>query len=629
MDKIGIIKRELVSIEDFFESKKDEISSSMYSKELNKIFKDLSRIRKEIDSETYFISIIGGIKTGKSTLINLLCHKNVSTTRAGVETTKRPVIVSIGEEDKIIIFKKDDISGKDVDDDERNSVIDYVKGLDSNLPNSIKIIKKDFKEEDISNILTNSNLPNSDKIILIHITVNKNHLDNYKNCLLKNKIMFIDTPGLDGIESSVGGINNNNGHWLLNRVDLSIILQSTVSPINNSLVEYLEKLLNNEEQKEQKKSYKDYNYMLVHNRFSLKNWLKDIDKIEEVINNDSITNALKILEKIDNRKFEFNEVDLAKAEDAYEKSDNELKVSKPELLEESKFEVFEKEIYDLIQKNKKQSHIDKCLNDLKSFIYTNEFKSNILNNLQEKENYYKNQYNALKALFNWEKVIKEIKVYLENTKNEGFNFNKQINILEDVSYKKKLIQDFRSEIKKNFLVPENNTNLIQYIFQRNIFDNKTVEFLIDLFEIEFKQVKKGNKFKFEKDEILVRPLKQYLNNKLDDFINNKNKEIEKEIDLAFYEGKKFNLSPEVVKDDISDVKSKLQTKSRGFIDEMKKDLLFLLKEIFDEFHFYLVTNEQNYLEKFIGEKSKLEYTKKLLTEIETYLNKLKQQVELN
>ena len=257
MAKIEIIKKELVSIENFFESKKDEISSSMYSKELNNIFKKLSRIRKEIDSETYFISIIGGIKTGKSTLINLLCHKNVSTTRAGVETTKRPVIVSIGEEDKIIIFRKGDISGKDVDNDERNLVIDYVKGLDSTLPNSIKIIKKDFKEEDISNILTDSNVPNSDKIILVNITVDKNHLTKYNHCLLKNKIMFIDTPGLDGIESSVGGINNNNGHWLLNRVDLSIILQSTVSPINNSLIEYLKKLLNNEEQEERKKSYKD------------------------------------------------------------------------------------------------------------------------------------------------------------------------------------------------------------------------------------------------------------------------------------------------------------------------------------------------------------------------------------
>ena len=399
MAKIEIIKKELVSIENFFESKKDEISSSMYSKELNKIFKDLTRIRKEIDSETYFISIIGGIKTGKSTLINLLCHKNVSTTRAGVETTKRPVIVSSGEEDKIIIFKKEELSSLDIDDNDRNLVIDYVKGLDTSLPDSIKIINKDLVEEEVSNLLTNDNEPDSDKIILINITVDKNHLNNYDNCLLRNKIMFIDTPGLDGLESSVGGIGNNNGHWLLNRVDLSIILQSTVSPINNSLDIYLKKL--HEQQT-------NINYMLVHNKFSLKNWLKDISPFENEINKNSIKKALETLSKIAKKKYIWKEVDLAKAEDAYEKSDIDLKTSKKELLLESNFEIFEEEISNLIKKDKQQSHINKCFYDLKNFIHNNEFKSIILDDLQEKENQYKKKYKILKDSFDWEKAKKQI-----------------------------------------------------------------------------------------------------------------------------------------------------------------------------------------------------------------------------
>ena len=120
--------------------------------------------------------------------------------------------------------------------------------------------------------------------------------------------MFIDTPGLDGLESSVGGIGNNNGHWLLNRVDLSIILQSTVSPINNSLDIYLKKL--HEQQT-------NINYMLVHNKFSLKNWLKDISPFENEINKNSIKKALETLSKIAKKKYIWKEVDLAKAEDAY------------------------------------------------------------------------------------------------------------------------------------------------------------------------------------------------------------------------------------------------------------------------------------------------------------------------
>lgn len=39
----------------------------------------------------------------------------------------------------------------------------------------------------------------------IHLTLDKERLKEYPNCLLLNDIMIIDTPGLDGVESSIGG----------------------------------------------------------------------------------------------------------------------------------------------------------------------------------------------------------------------------------------------------------------------------------------------------------------------------------------------------------------------------------------------------------------------------------------
>ncbi len=627
MAKIEIIKKELVSIENFFESKKDEISSSMYSKELNKIFKDLTRIRKEIDSETYFISIIGGIKTGKSTLINLLCHKNVSTTRAGVETTKRPVIVSSGEEDKIIIFKKEELSSLDIDDNDRNLVIDYVKGLDTSLPDSIKIINKDLVEEEVSNLLTNNNEPDSDKIILINITVDKNHLNNYDNCLLRNKIMFIDTPGLDGLESSVGGIGNNNGHWLLNRVDLSIILQSTVSPINNSLDIYLKKL--HEQQT-------NINYMLVHNKFSLKNWLKDISPFENEINKNSIKKALETLSKIAKKKYIWKEVDLAKAEDAYEKSDIDLKTSKKELLLESNFEIFEEEISNLIKKDKQQSHINKCFYDLKNFIHNNEFKSIILDDLQEKENQYKKKYKILKDSFDWEKAKKQIEKDLNSPWDQskqkfddGFNFDKQIDLSDEINSKKSLIDKFRQEIKNSFLLPTNQTNLLTYLFKREIFNNETVEFLIEEFEIEYEIIKrksileKVNFFNSSKENPKC-SFQKYLRDEIDIFFSKKELELNSKIDLEIYEAKTKFLT-----DDINQAKNILKTKRMNFLSQVKNELMVKLGGIFSYFYEYLDKNENAFLEKFIGEKSELNSTREFLNEIETYLNKLKQQVELS
>lgn len=617
MAKIEIIKKELVSIENFFESKKDEISSSMYSKELNKIFKDLTRIRKEIDSETYFISIIGGIKTGKSTLINLLCHKNVSTTRAGVETTKRPVIVSSGEEDKIVIFKKEEISALNVDDNDRNLVIDYIKGLDTSLPDSIKIINKDLVEEEVSNLLTNDNEPDSDKIILINITVDKNHLNKYDNCLLRNKIMFIDTPGLDGLESSVGGIGNNNGHWLLNRVDLSIILQSTVSPINNSLDIYLKKL--HEQQT-------NINYMLVHNKFSLKNWLKDISPFENEINKNSIKKALEILHKIEQKKYVCKEVDLAKAEDGFEKSNTELKIDKDTLLEESNFEIFEKDIYQSIEENKKKSHIKKCVSDLETFITNNEFKFKILDNLEKEKNEYKQKYKILKDSFDWDKVKTQIEKDLDEPWDkekqpfdDGFHFNKHIDIFEEINANDILISEFKQAIKKSFLESSKKTNLVQYLLKRNI-NNEVVESLIDQFEIKFENIKK---FFLKKDQINNISFEKYLLDKVDDFITKKMKEMDEKITLSFYEAKKF------FKDDVSEAKLKLKTKTKEFLSQMRNELLILLRKIFDDFHFHLDAKEGFYLEKFIGENSKIKNTEVLLNEIENYLNILKKQVELN
>lgn len=628
MDKIEIIKKELESIEKFFESKKSQISSSMYSKELHKIFKDLTRIRKEIDSETYFISIIGGIKTGKSTLINLLCHKNVSTTRAGVETTKRPVIVSSGEEDSIVIFKKEELSSLDVDDNDRNLVIDYVKGLDTVLPDYIKIINKELVEEEISNLLTNANEPDLDKIILINITVNKNHLNKYNNCLLKNKIMFIDTPGLDGLESSIGGINNNNGFWLLNRVDLSIILQSTVSPINNSLDIYLKKLHENQ---------KNINYMLVHNKFSLKNWLKDVSPFENEINNNSIQKALETLSKIDKKNYIWKEVDLAKAEDAFEKSDIDLITSKKELLDESNFEKFEKEISDLIKNDKHKSHIKKCFNDLRFFINNNEFKSNILNNLQEKENQYKQKYRKLKDSFNWEKVKNQIEKDLDAPWDEekqkiddGFNFNEQIDVSDEINSKESLIKEFHQKIKNSFLLSSKQSNLVAYLFKRNISKNETIESLIEEFEIEYEIInekrilEKINIFKNE-NEISRLTFRKYLENRLDSLFSKKESELIEKIDLGVTEGKKYMM----FQFDIAEAKAILKTKRKDFLSKMRNDLINELRETFCDFYTYLDNKEDSCLEKFIGANSELKSNKEFLNEIENYLDELKKHVELN
>lgn len=272
--KTGIIKS-IEDIELFFNKEKFLLNNKNLMEKIN----SLSTVKKELNSNKYFIAIIGGIKTGKSTLINLLCHKEVSKTQAGVETTKIPLVISANSEDKINIYRKKGKIGDslEIEEKDRDLVINYIKGLDEfdeNNENSIEKEIEDYDEDKLYKYVTDdSSIDNSSMIIAIHLTLDKKRLEDYPNCLLSNDIMIIDTPGLDGVESSIGGKENNNGDWLVERTDLIFILQSTVSPINKNIKDTLKKINN-----------KNLKSRLVHNQFSLRDWLeKDKKRIGKMI----------------------------------------------------------------------------------------------------------------------------------------------------------------------------------------------------------------------------------------------------------------------------------------------------------------------------------------------------------
>ena len=613
------IKNSLKEIENFFKSNKENVDSSHYSKELNKIINDLIRIKKEIESETYFISIVGGIKTGKSTLINLLCHQTVSTTRAGVETTKRPVIISSGKEDKIFVFEKDAINSEPINDEDRQVVIDYIKKLDDSLPDNIAISQKELETDSISEILTSGS--NSSKIILVHITVNENNLNKYENCLLKNKIMFIDTPGLDGIESSIGGIENNNGHWLLKRVDLSVILQSTVSPINSTMDSYLKQLHGKDRP----------DYLLVHNSFSLKNWLKDVSSFEKDINENSIKKAQDILQKIEGKDYNCKIVDLAKAEDAFELPDLDLKKDKKSLLKESNFEEFEKGIYNLIENGKKDVHTQKCIRSLRTFLDDNELEFLIKNPLDEEKRRYEEKYELLKYMFNWdnEGISNLIEKHLNEPFNkdkqhfdDGFEFNKQLDI-SDQDSNIEYINEYRTEIKKQFL-QNKYSNFVKYIFQRKIIndqDEKIVDEIIELFDLDYEYKEKGTFLR--KDKINTMSFRKYFEIELETFFTEKVKSLEEFIDLKILEAKTI-----LLKDDLKEAKKILIKKKNEYLNQLRRDLLKKTKQIFDDFLSNLSDKDKKdkALSKFIGINSEHNKTKLLSVEIKKQLEKLKKNI---
>ncbi|PWE24099.1 hypothetical protein DGE88_10170, partial [Aliarcobacter skirrowii] len=473
--KTEIIKS-IEDIENFLNGQKELLKKE----KITELKDSLSTVKKELNSNKYFIAIIGGIKTGKSTFINLLCHKEVSKTQAGIETTKIPLIISANSEDKINIYRKKGKIGDslEIEEKDRDLVINYIKGLDEFDENNENCIEKeieDYDEDKLYKYVTDdSSIDNSSMIIAIHLTLNKEILKEYPNCLLSNDIMIIDTPGLDGVESSIGGKENNNGDWLVERTDLIFILQSTVSPINKNIKDTLKKINN-----------KNLKSRLVHNQFSLRDWLEK-DKKENWENDTrkkSIDKALEILHK----KGAYTDwVDLAMASDTvFSKEDLVNKKEEysdkhiEELLKKSNFSEFEKNTNDELKKTKEKSHFDSCINQIRNLELSEEIK-NILKTLKDNEEENKQKLNALKEMLNFNKTKIEHKKWADFYNNEiDANFN---------SDRKIIVNRVKSNIEKEYLTKDHRNNFTEYLLSREIEvsnnEKVTVKHLIKFFNIE-------------------------------------------------------------------------------------------------------------------------------------------------
>jgi len=334
----------------------------------------LKQIKEEFSNGVFFISVLGGVKSGKSTLINLLSHKKVSTTRTGVETTLRPLIVSKANntditKDTIFAYKKVGISSSkdfEITKADFDECINHIKGFGKKPnANNIEIIENDLNKDIIEDLLTNPHREDGHKIIIVHIAITENSLNKelFPNNLLSQNIAFIDTPGLDGITAGAGGQREEgNKDWLIERVDLALILQSTVSPLNNSAIEYIQGI-----------EFSEPEYLLMHNKFYLKPWLNETKQkdLQEYIDNRSVeVTKEKLKEKLGIKDLDSYQVDFAKAEDGIDQilEENQDNI---QLIHESGFEKFEENIYTLIQKNKGKIHDERIEQVLKDFIKYN------------------------------------------------------------------------------------------------------------------------------------------------------------------------------------------------------------------------------------------------------------------
>lgn len=210
-----------------------------FSSDLGYVLKQLRRKRKEFDATRFFVLVVGPVKSGKSTLVNIFARKYVSTT-AYKECTALPTIIgkSNGEHlNKIIqYFPTDDYSSDEAKKETFDYIVDVIREVEDQDVLNGRVNKK-ISDLTVENIKSTTTLfyddgdTNDDLVVSLGIE---------GGGFIDDEIMLIDMPGLDGSQKHQDNtlVYSN----MAQRADAVFFVQSTTSAINKASIDFLNTL---------------------------------------------------------------------------------------------------------------------------------------------------------------------------------------------------------------------------------------------------------------------------------------------------------------------------------------------------------------------------------------------------
>ncbi|GEM_PF-4178702 len=320
-----------------------------YQPALREMSKKLKRALGEFDAKQFFVLIVGPVKSGKSTLVNLFARERVSPVDF-LESTIRPSIVAKhkeGEPTSIIQFKEKnrDLLNKQHTIDAFERILDYVREIDTleNISEDVSWREYPLVEENIDKYLR---LPLDKKAIEDDDTLIT--LVSTKGGKLQNgETVIIDMPGLDG---KYAHLENPIYNVIAKRADFVIFVQSTTSAISNVSNEFIEMLL---------KENKNVPIWLIHNIHESDNWRLEEERTGKIKKQETF--ARHELEKLGFKDILLTSINLGKVEDAiFERKVTEGNAEKLQQ-EKGRFEEMEEQLYHYLLKKREQIHIDNCL----------------------------------------------------------------------------------------------------------------------------------------------------------------------------------------------------------------------------------------------------------------------------
>ncbi|MBR4238567.1 MAG: dynamin family protein [Prevotella sp.] len=218
----------------------------------------------EYENGTFIVLVVGPVKSGKSTLVNLIANAYVSPTHF-LECTVRPSIISQrreGEDCRITVYTTEDSRQRARAID---SVIDSIRGIE-NGEWLRDVVKSEFE-------LTPENI--KDKVELglqesLSAETLVTSITTPGGRLMKQDVFIIDMPGFDG---EYANIDDPVYDTIAQRADLIVFVQSSNSAISKVSGQFLKKLHENN---------KDVPVSLIHNVFDSAHWRDDAERRQTV-----------------------------------------------------------------------------------------------------------------------------------------------------------------------------------------------------------------------------------------------------------------------------------------------------------------------------------------------------------
>lgn len=314
LNKCNIISKEITRIYDEHKS-----TLEVFPLVLSQLTKTVNRSR-EYENGTFIVLVVGPVKSGKSTLVNLIAREYVSPTHF-LECTVRPSIISERQNEekcKITVFTSEESK-------ERveliDAIIDFIRGIEKeDSLNNINKVEYDLTQENIEEKVElglKDSLTSETLVTSITTPGGK---------LMKQNVFIVDMPGFDG---EYANIDDPVYDTIAQRADLLIFVQSSNSAISKVSEQFLKKLSENNH---------DVPVCLIHNVFDSSWWHTEEERSADILEQKEF--AIKEI-----RKLGFNieeeqcfSINLGKVKDglrqAYEEPSLQNEVAEYERIEE-------------------------------------------------------------------------------------------------------------------------------------------------------------------------------------------------------------------------------------------------------------------------------------------------------